>query len=405
MCLWHTVRSESSLYRRDGLEEAAIKRRRKSTSLDASRLPVEPAPSPVQASQHSSQPPTPSAMTLVQPALSDWASPTFGLNSAPQKLKGWQENVRPCGGMQQGSTAAMQSVHPARQAASVYGEAFDELRQARRVERAQQTSQQRCQSTAPGSLVRHGAPCSSASLNSCTPRLHDRSGQTPAPSNEPMIVSQHQAWPRTTGAVSDRQASGASASCSGRGPQQGPSHTRQTLSAACAAHGSAMAGPHFHQKPPGAWVNLSISSAAALAQRLETPQWPGVVQPMPTSFDSQHMASRQQQLQQQRHSREGQGSRRDSCGLAAQKDSAVANQRAALAEVHRRASEFRALLPQIPPPTSSYEKCAVFLIALFAVSMICFDMQGLAAGALCPSLLHCTSCAWVIPASLCSSNL
>ena len=318
-------------------------------------------------------------MTLVQPALSDWASPTIYLSAAPQKLQGLQENVRPCGGMQQGRPHAMQSARPARQAASVYGEAFDELRQARRVERAQQTSQQCCQpmtsavlgvrqQSAPASLVRHDAPCSSASLNSGMPRLHDRSGQTPAPSYPPMNVSQHQAWPRTAGAVSERQASGASASCSGRGPEKGPSHTRQAPSAASAANENAIAGTQCHQELRSqAWADLSGGSAAALAQRpQETTRWPGVVQPVPTSFDSQHMASRQLQLQQQRHSGEGKGLRKDSGGLAAQRDSAVAGQRAALAEVHRRASEFRALLPQIPPPSSSYKKCAVFLISLFS---------------------------------------
>lgn len=334
---------------------------------------MEPAPSPAQGSQHSSQPPTPSAMTLVQPALCDLASPAPDFpNAALYEQKQWQEFGRPCGGVQQGSTPAMQSARPARQAASVYGEAFDELRRGRKLERAQQTSQRCCQPThiastsgrqhsAPGSLVRQDAPCSSASLNAGMPRLHDTGSQAPKSLDAQMSVSLQQAWPRTADAVSERRASGASASCSGRGQQHGPSHTRQTPSATNSAPGSLTAGPDSHQKPrPQTWFKLPGGSAAAQArpfQSEETPRSQGMVQQMPTSFGSRHMAPMQHQLQ--RHSGGGQPVRRGCLGLASEKDTAAAAaaaQQAALAEVHRRGSEFRTLLPRIPPPPSSYEK-------------------------------------------------
>ena len=335
---------------RDGLEEAALRQKKEQQARhtqDTDQVLVRS--SPAAGSQHCSQPPTPSAFSLVQHPQP--RAPSLG-GSPSCAAPG-----------EQTPTQYRASGSPAMQSADVpwKGPAV--------AQQGQLLDSQRSWKSAPHMLahssatavhqsqIRHPPACPSIDRTGCPPQSHDKSNPLPALGAS---SSQHSPWGSADNGLAERRLSGASAGCSGRGPQRISSPLRPLTNGSRPPRESSLSSPVRSHQPQQAWAGDFIHASVSATTQLQRPNEPSAAE-----INHEGIARREglgQQLAAQR-SCEGGGrdSRRNSFGVRPGDSVGVGlggPPCARLANVHRQVSHFRELLPGLPLLPSSYAKCA-----------------------------------------------
>ncbi len=301
-----------------------------------------PAPS----SQRSSQPPTPSAFTLVQPAPS----------RAPGTSSSTEHTYLQPGAC--GIAAMPSSGHAWHNSAfTQQGHLLD--------------SQMSCNSRAivlelpahssapsvPQAHSRYEPGYSSRSMNGHHPQSHAWGQPMPSLPDTGVNICQNSSGGCTAHSLAERRLSGAGATCSGRGQPSMSSPLRPLTNGYQSSHRSGLASPGHHQLPQQqqAWGHRGAPACVSAPAQLQRQGGPSATQWQDAALPRQQPPTQQQQ-------REGGGlnARRESFGRQQGVTGASGSEACMTpADLHRRVHDFRERLPHLPMPPSSHAKCAL----------------------------------------------